>query len=72
MWFMAHYPGGILAAVPCFRNDLPNKLSSIYSKTSKIEIADYLNSNEWIAENLNAILEEGNDPEILAAITGCF
>lgn len=37
-------------------------------ETSKFEIADYLDSNEMIAEYLNAVLEEGNEREILAAI----
>lgn len=37
-------------------------------QTSKFDIADYLDSNEMIAEYLNAALEEGNDTEIVAAI----
>lgn len=32
-------------------------------QTSKFEIADYLDSNEMIAEYLNAVLEEGSDTE---------
>ncbi len=36
--------------------------------TSKFDIADYLDSNEMIAEYLNAVMEEGNDAEILTAI----
>ncbi|WHF52700.1 putative addiction module antidote protein [Chryseobacterium gotjawalense] len=36
--------------------------------TSKFDIADYLDSNEMIAEYLNAALEEGNESEIIAAI----
>lgn len=36
--------------------------------TSKFDIADYLDSNEMIAEYLNAVLEEGNDSEIIVAI----
>ena len=35
---------------------------------SKFEIADYIDSNEMIAEYLNVVLEEGNDSEILTAI----
>ena len=35
---------------------------------SKFDIADYLESNEMIAEYLNAVLEEGNDTEIVTAI----
>jgi probable addiction module antidote protein len=37
-------------------------------ETSKFDITDYLESNEMIAEYLNAVLEEGNDAEIVVAI----
>lgn len=37
-------------------------------ETSKFDIADYLDSNEMIAEYLNEVLEGGNDTEILIAI----
>ena len=37
-------------------------------KTSKFDIADYLDSNEMIAEYLNEVLEEGNDSDIIPAI----
>ena len=37
-------------------------------KTSEFDIADYLDSNEMIAEYLNSVLEEGNDTEIVTAI----
>jgi probable addiction module antidote protein len=37
-------------------------------ETSKFDIADYLDSNEMIAEYLNAVLEEGNDADIIIAI----
>ena len=37
-------------------------------KTTKFEIADYLDSKEMIAEYLNTVLEEGNSPDLLAAI----
>lgn len=36
--------------------------------TSKFDIADYLDSKEMIAEYLNAVLEEGNNSDIIAAI----
>lgn len=36
--------------------------------TSKFDIADYLDSNEMIAEYLNAVLEEGNEADIITAI----
>jgi probable addiction module antidote protein len=36
--------------------------------TSKFDIADYLDSNEMIAEYLNEVLEEGSDSEIITAI----
>ena len=37
-------------------------------ETSKFDIADYLDSNEMIAEYLNTVLEEGNDTDVVAAI----
>lgn len=37
-------------------------------ETSKFDIADYLDSNEMIAEYLNEVLEEGDDSEIITAI----
>ncbi|MBX2930690.1 MAG: putative addiction module antidote protein [Chitinophagaceae bacterium] len=35
---------------------------------SKFDIADYLDSNEMIAEYLNTVLEEGDDSAIITAI----
>ncbi len=37
-------------------------------ETTKFDIADYLDSHEMIAEYLNAVLEGGNDSEIVVAI----
>jgi len=37
-------------------------------ETSRFDIADYLDSNEMIAEYLNEILENGNDAELITAI----
>ncbi len=37
-------------------------------ETSRFEIADYLDSNEMIAEYLNTVLEEGDHSEIITAI----
>ncbi|MCX6157210.1 MAG: putative addiction module antidote protein [Ignavibacteriae bacterium] len=37
-------------------------------KTTKFDIADYLDSNEMIAEYLNSVLEEGDETEIITAI----
>jgi len=37
-------------------------------ETTKFDIADYLDSKEMIAEYLNAVLEEGNDAQIIVAI----
>ena len=34
----------------------------------KFDIADYLDSNEMIAEYLNIVLEEGDDSQIIVAI----
>lgn len=36
--------------------------------TSKFDIADYLDSNEMIAEYLNSALEDGNEADIIAAL----
>lgn len=36
--------------------------------TSKFDIADYLDSNEMIAEYLNEVLEEGDDSAMVTAI----
>jgi probable addiction module antidote protein len=44
------------------------KIKKIKMETSKFEIADYLDSKEMIAEYLNAVLEDGNDAEIVIAI----
>jgi len=37
-------------------------------ETSRFDIADYLDSNEMIAEYLNEVLEEEDDAEIVIAI----
>jgi len=37
-------------------------------RTSKFDIADYLDSKEMIAEYLNTVLEEGENEEIINAI----
>ena len=37
-------------------------------ETSKFDIADYLDSNEMIAEYLNEALRQGKDSEIITAI----
>ncbi|MGY3053353.1 putative addiction module antidote protein [Pedobacter sp. UYEF25] len=37
-------------------------------ETSKFDIADYVDSKEMIAEYLNAVLEEGNDTQVVTAI----
>ena len=36
--------------------------------TSRFDFADYLDSNEMIAEYLNTVIEEGNDADIIHAI----
>jgi len=36
--------------------------------TSKFDIADYLDDNKMIAEYLNAVLEDGDSQELVAAI----
>jgi probable addiction module antidote protein len=49
-------------------NLYPNEYILKKAQTSKFDIADYLDSNEMIAEYLNSVLEEGNDTEIVTAI----
>lgn len=44
------------------------KIKKVKMGTSKFDIADYLDSNEMIAEYLNTALEEGNHTEIVTAL----
>jgi len=37
-------------------------------ETSKFDIADYLDDKEMIAEYLNAVLEDGNNSDVVTAI----
>ncbi|UCS92718.1 putative addiction module antidote protein [Echinicola marina] len=37
-------------------------------ETTKFDIADYLDSNEMIAEYLNSVLEEGDNDDIIVAL----
>ena len=37
-------------------------------ETSKFDIADYLDSNEMVAEYLNEVLEHGNENDLITAI----
>jgi probable addiction module antidote protein len=37
-------------------------------ETSRFDIADYLDSNEMIAEYLNTVLAEGNDSDVITTI----
>ncbi len=37
-------------------------------ETSKFDIADYLDSNEMVAEYLNEVLENGNENDLINAI----
>lgn len=37
-------------------------------KTSKFEVADYLEDKEIISEYLNTVLEEGNNQDLIVAI----
>jgi probable addiction module antidote protein len=44
------------------------QIENVTMETTKFDIADYLDSNEMIAEYLNSVLEEGNDDDIVTAI----
>jgi probable addiction module antidote protein len=48
--------------------EISKRLKSRDMETSKFGIADYLDSNEMIAEYLNAVLAEGNDSDVITAI----
>ena len=37
-------------------------------ETSRFDIADYLDNKEMISEYLNAVLEEGDDSDVITAI----
>lgn len=37
-------------------------------ETSRFDIADYLESKEMIAEYLNAVLEDGDDADVITAL----
>lgn len=37
-------------------------------EATRFDVADYLDSNEMIAEYLNIVIEEGNDSDIITAI----
>ncbi len=37
-------------------------------KTTKFDIADYLDNNEMIAEYLNTVLEEGDNSDVITAL----
>lgn len=36
--------------------------------TTRFDVADYLDSNEMIAEYLNTVIEEGSDSDLVSAI----
>lgn len=44
------------------------KVKKIKMRTSKFDVADYLDNKKMIAQYLNTVLEEGSDDEIITAI----
>jgi probable addiction module antidote protein len=44
------------------------KLKNRNMETSRFDIADYLENKEMIAEYLNAVLEEGDNSDVITAI----
>lgn len=44
------------------------QIKKIGMETSKFDIADYLDSNEMIAEYLNSVLEEGDTSDLIIAL----
>jgi probable addiction module antidote protein len=55
-----------------YPNEYTNKCTLLRKQsnmdTSRFDIADYLDSNEMIAEYLNTVLAEGNDSDVITAI----
>jgi probable addiction module antidote protein len=43
-------------------------IKTLKMETSKFDIADYLDSNEMVAEYLNEVLEHGNENDLITAI----
>lgn len=37
-------------------------------KTTKFDVADYLDNNEMIAEYLNTVLKEGDNSDVITAL----
>lgn len=44
------------------------QIKKVKMETSKFDIADYLDSNEMIAEYLNSVLEEGDSSDLIIAL----
>lgn len=44
------------------------QIKKLRMETSKFDIADYLDSNEMIAEYLNSVLEEGDTSDLIIAL----
>lgn len=44
------------------------QIKKVVMETTKFDIADYLDSNEMIAEYLNAVLEEGDNSDVITAL----
>lgn len=44
------------------------QIKKVKMETSKFDIADYLDSNEMIAEYLNSVLEEGDNADLIIAL----
>jgi len=43
-------------------------IKKLKMETSKFDVADYLDSNEMVAEYLNEVLENGNENDLITAI----
>ncbi len=44
------------------------QIKKLRMETSKFDIADYLDSNDMIAEYLNSVLEEGDTSDLIIAL----
>lgn len=52
----------------CYRKKSGTELKIIDMESTKFDIADYLDSEELIAEYLNTVLEDGDSSDLIIAI----
>ncbi len=67
---MIFYPVGLIikTRINLVQHLMNYPFKKVPRPTSRFDIADYLDSNELIAEYLNTVLAEGNDSDVITAI----